>query len=49
VVVAALSIHGLTDGTFYHGKASFYLALCLAIWMGVRTQINEAGVTKNVS
>ena len=49
VVVAALSIHGLTDGTVYHGKASFYLALCLAIWMGGRTQINEAGVTKNVS
>ena len=30
-IVVALSAHGLTDGTFYHGKASFYLALAAAL------------------
>ena len=49
IIVAALSVHGLTDGTFYHGKASFYLALCLAIWLGTRTSNSAAGVTNNVT
>lgn len=30
-IVIALAVHGLTDGTFYHGKASFYMALCFAV------------------
>jgi O-antigen ligase len=33
-IVVALAVHGLTDGTFYHGKASFYMALCFAICLG---------------
>jgi O-antigen ligase len=49
VVVAALSIHGLTDGTFYHGKASFYLSLCMAIWLAPRMQEASLKVTKSVS
>lgn len=49
IIVVALSIHGLTDGTFYHGKASFYLALCLAIWLGTRASGNGVGVTNNVT
>ena len=42
VVVLALMLHGLTDGTFYHGKASFYMALFAAVWL-------TAGMTNNVS
>ncbi|WP_272993498.1 MULTISPECIES: O-antigen ligase family protein [Spongiibacter] len=41
-VVLALMLHGLTDGTFYHGKASFYMALFAGVWM-------SAGVTENVT
>jgi O-antigen ligase len=33
-IVVALAFHGLTDGTFYHGKASFYMALCFALCLG---------------
>lgn len=33
-IVVALAFHGLTDGTFYHGKASFYMALCFALCAG---------------
>ena len=37
-IVVAMGVHGLTDGTFYHGKASFYLALaaglCFAVFRG---------------
>lgn len=42
IVVLALMLHGLTDGTFYHGKATFYIALFAAVWL-------TAGLTKNVS
>lgn len=41
-VTIALGLHGLTDGTFYHGKPSFYFALCAAIWMaGLVTHYGE--------
>ena len=42
VVVLALVLHGLTDGTFSHGKATFYMVLFAAVWL-------TAGLTKNVS
>ena len=42
IVVLALMLHGLTDGTFYHGKASFYMAMFAAVWV-------TAGLTKNVT
>ena len=48
LVVAALSLHGLTDGTFYHGKASFYLALCLAVCLA-KPVAGVDGVAKSVS
>ena len=31
-VIAALTIHGLVDGTYYHPQPSFYLAIAFAIW-----------------
>jgi O-antigen ligase len=49
IIVVALSVHGLTDGTFYHGKASFYLALCSAIWLGARASSSGVDVTNNVT
>jgi O-antigen ligase len=39
-IVVALAVHGLTDGTFYHGKASFYMALCFAICLGEVASVN---------
>ena len=42
LAVLALMLHGLTDGTFYHGKPGFYMALFGAAWLTV-------GLTKNVT
>ena len=42
LAVLALMLHGLTDGTFYHGKPGFYMALFGAAWLTV-------GLTENVS
>jgi O-antigen ligase len=45
VVCIALSVHGLTDGTYYHGKPGFYLALCFAIWLGAMAKIQAKDQT----
>ncbi len=31
-VIAALTVQGLVDGTYYHPQPSLYLALAFAIW-----------------
>lgn len=45
-IVVALSAHGLTDGTFYHGKASFYLALAAALCFAFTKRQNLAVADK---
>ena len=45
-IVVALSAHGLTDGTFYHGKASFYLALAAALCFAFTGRQNLAAADK---
>ena len=45
-IVVALSAHGLTDGTFYHGKASFYLALAAALCFAFTKRQNLAVTDK---
>lgn len=34
-IATSLTLHGLTDGTYYHGKPGFYLALSFGLWIAV--------------
>lgn len=40
-ICTALTLHGLTDGTYYHGKPGFYLALGFAIWLAGRSAADK--------
>lgn len=47
VMIIALTVNGLTDGTWYHPQPSMYLAMAFAVWAMPSSHPGDVPVVKN--